>query len=202
MMTQMTAHHCRRLQRGGAPAANHRQMTKGLARSACCPKVSASLLVNSLGPNDAIWRQESGSTLAQVMACCLTAPSHYLNKCCLSSEMSSDIPLRTISQVISPPSITEISLKIIYAKFHWNLPGVNDLALNMLNCFENYKRCVHISYHILDFHNGATPYVAFHILWIPCCWCPGDLRSWNIPSPASVQLTLWPLRDWWLMHFW
>ena len=24
-----------------------------------------------------------GSTLAQVMACCLTAPSHYLNQCCL-----------------------------------------------------------------------------------------------------------------------
>ena len=32
---------------------------------------------------DAIWRQRSGSTLAQVMACCLTAPSHYLNQCWL-----------------------------------------------------------------------------------------------------------------------
>ena len=30
-----------------------------------------------------IWRQRSGSTLAQVMACCLTAPSHYLNQCWL-----------------------------------------------------------------------------------------------------------------------
>ena len=35
---------------------------------------------NSLAPNDAIWRQRSSSTLAQVMACCLTAPSHYLNQ--------------------------------------------------------------------------------------------------------------------------
>ena len=35
----------------------------------------------SLWPDDAIWRQRSGSTLAQVMACCLTAPSHYLNQC-------------------------------------------------------------------------------------------------------------------------
>ena len=34
---------------------------------------------NSLWPNDGIWRQRSGSTLAQVMACCLTVPSHYLN---------------------------------------------------------------------------------------------------------------------------
>ena len=35
------------------------------------------------GPSDAIWRQRSGSTLAQVMAWCLTAPSHYLNQCWL-----------------------------------------------------------------------------------------------------------------------
>ena len=39
--------------------------------------------VNSLGPSDAIWRQKTGLTLAQVMACCLTAPSHYLNQCWL-----------------------------------------------------------------------------------------------------------------------
>ena len=35
---------------------------------------------DSLWPSDAIWRQRSGSQLAQVMACCLTAPSHYLNQ--------------------------------------------------------------------------------------------------------------------------
>ena len=33
----------------------------------------------NLWPSDAIWRHKSGSTLAQVMACCLMAPSHYLN---------------------------------------------------------------------------------------------------------------------------
>ena len=38
---------------------------------------------NSLRPSDAIWRQWSWTTLAQVMACCLTAPSHYLNQCWL-----------------------------------------------------------------------------------------------------------------------
>ena len=32
---------------------------------------------------DAIWGHRSGSTLAQVMACCLVAPSNYLNQCCL-----------------------------------------------------------------------------------------------------------------------
>ena len=39
--------------------------------------------VNSLWPSDAIWRHRSRSTLVQVMACCRTAPSHYLNQCWL-----------------------------------------------------------------------------------------------------------------------
>ena len=37
----------------------------------------------SLWPSDVIWWLGSRSTLAQVMACCLTAPSHYLNQCWL-----------------------------------------------------------------------------------------------------------------------
>ena len=36
---------------------------------------------NSLWPSDAIWPYRYWSTLAQVMACCLMAPSHYLNQC-------------------------------------------------------------------------------------------------------------------------
>ena len=40
-------------------------------------------MVNSLWPSDVIWRQRTWSTLVQVMACCLTAPNHYLNQCWL-----------------------------------------------------------------------------------------------------------------------
>ena len=42
--------------------------------------------INSMWPNDAIWLCRSGSTLAQVMACCLMAPSHYLNQVWLPSQ--------------------------------------------------------------------------------------------------------------------
>ena len=52
--------------------------------------------VNSLQPNDAIWRRRSGSTLSQVMACCLTAPSHYLNKCWLSINNVPRYPYKSI----------------------------------------------------------------------------------------------------------
>ena len=38
---------------------------------------------NSIWPSDAIWHHRAWSTLVQVMACCLTAPSHYLNQCWL-----------------------------------------------------------------------------------------------------------------------
>ena len=43
----------------------------------------SSVWFNSLWPSDTIWRQGCGSTLAQVMACCQIAPSHYLNQCWL-----------------------------------------------------------------------------------------------------------------------
>ena len=46
-------------------------------------KYLVNLALNSLWPSDIIRRQRSVSTLAQVMACCLTAPSHYLNQCWL-----------------------------------------------------------------------------------------------------------------------
>ena len=39
--------------------------------------------INSLWPSDTIWWHRSGSTLDQVMAWCLMAPSHYLNQCWL-----------------------------------------------------------------------------------------------------------------------
>ena len=42
---------------------------------------------NSLWPSDTISRHRPGSTLAQIMACCLTAPSHYLILCWLFTSV-------------------------------------------------------------------------------------------------------------------
>ena len=39
--------------------------------------------INTLWPSDTIWQCRYGLKLAQVMACCLLALSHYLNQCCL-----------------------------------------------------------------------------------------------------------------------
>ena len=59
---------------------------------------------NSLWPSDAICWHRTGSTLAQVMACCLTAPSHYLNHCWLI--------IRAISPGILWRFVLDLSLKI------------------------------------------------------------------------------------------
>ena len=75
----------------------------------------------SLRPSDVIWRQRSGSTLAQGMACCLMAPGHYLNQCGLiiSEVQWHSIRIRAIPQEIPQPSITKVRLKISCLKFYW-----------------------------------------------------------------------------------
>ena len=59
--------------------ARHRAILAHVRTSSHMMIVQATL-INSLWPSDAIWRQRSGSTLAKAMACCLTAPSYYLNQ--------------------------------------------------------------------------------------------------------------------------
>ena len=83
--------------------------------------------INSLWPSDAIMWQGSRSTLFQVMACCLTAPSHYLNQCWLIITKVQWCSSGAISLEISQPSDTKINLKIIFLIFYWNLPGANEL---------------------------------------------------------------------------
>ena len=70
---------------------------------------TGSLLINSFWPCDAIWRHRSGLTLSQVMACCLMAPSHYLNQCWLNISVSCVIQLRMLSQEMLKISILDTS---------------------------------------------------------------------------------------------
>ena len=76
--------------------------------------------INSLRPSDTIWRQWCWATLAQVMALCLMATSHYLNQCCFtttdmyrhSSQGDSTIDTWAICQQIIQlllPSVVQIS---------------------------------------------------------------------------------------------
>ena len=83
--------------------------------------------LKSLWPGDTIWRHGTRSTLAQVMACCLTAPSHYLNQCWL---IIVEVPWHLSQGVIRryvKIAINKSRLKIAVLKWHLGLPGANEL---------------------------------------------------------------------------
>ena len=84
--------------------------------------------INSLWPDDAIRRHGTRSTLAQVMACCLTAPSHYLNHVDLILVRSHGIHLRALSLVDVKIQINKTRLKIAVLKWHLGTPGTNELT--------------------------------------------------------------------------
>ena len=63
---------------------NARQLFTGIGTDADWPcTTNEPNNIKSLWPSDAFWRHRSMSTMALVMACCLTAPSHYMNQCWL-----------------------------------------------------------------------------------------------------------------------
>ena len=83
--------------------------------------------INLLWPSDVKWWHKPVSTWAQVMARCLTAPSHYLNQCWHIISKVHWHSSEPISREILQPSITKINWKVTYLKFHLNLSGVNEL---------------------------------------------------------------------------
>ena len=77
--------------------------------------------------SDTLWRHRTGSILAQVMACCLMAPSHYLNQCWF---LLSDLLWHSAESnftVIAQMHFGIMSLKIILLKSLPLLPGANEL---------------------------------------------------------------------------
>ena len=87
------------------------------------------LSFNSLWPRDAIWRHRPMSTLAHVMACCLTAPSHYMKHCWLIISQCCDIHPRATSYEVLKISIWGISLKITLFKLFSHPLGANERRL-------------------------------------------------------------------------
>ena len=90
------------------------------------------ILFNSLWPSDAMWCHRTSSTLVDVMACCLMAPSHYINQCLLIISgvlwQSPEGNCTENAQDKTQPSISKISFAIICLKLHSNRPGTNELT--------------------------------------------------------------------------
>ena len=103
--------------------------------------------INPLWRIDVIWRHRSGSTLAQVMAWCLTAPSHYLNQCWLliievlwhSSESNSTARAQAI---ILQNELESYILKITVISLRGHC-GITVFTKNKTSCLHSWK----IKYH-------------------------------------------------------
>ena len=80
-------------------------------------------VINRLWPSDTIWWYRSGSTLARVIACCLMAPSHYLNQCWLIiHEAHWHLSEGNLTEKI--PDVTHYEVKITHLKIILHPPGV------------------------------------------------------------------------------
>ena len=98
---------------------------------------------NSLRPSGhAIWYQRSWPTLAQVIACCLMAPSHYLKQCCVHLQWV----MWHLHESNFPGSTHDIKqydeFEIIFSKY-CSLPGTNELkhVLKMTCILWRYGSC-------------------------------------------------------------
>ena len=106
------------------PIQNYVIDTEGIIRLTQCPENSTS----SLWLIDAIWRHRSGSTLAEVMDWCLTAPSYYLIQCWFIIRRSYDIHLRTLPKDDLTKLISVTKLQIRFLKSHTDFTGANKLT--------------------------------------------------------------------------
>ena len=93
-------------------------------------KMSGVHSINSLAPSDTVLRHWSWSALVQVMACCLTAPSHCLNQCWFF--ISAAIHLRVISQQMHKLIIFDMTLKISNLKVQPLFPGANESTYDVI----------------------------------------------------------------------
>ena len=118
------------------------------------------------------------------MACCLTAPSHYMNQCWL---IISEVPWHSSQGIIirrCKIPINEMRLKIAVLKWHPGLPGSNELIgvlvflispeYDVFSCFYLQHSCspnVFVQNVFVDTHDLRFPWVAFFAAqWVTFCF--------------------------------
>ena len=79
------------------------------------------------------------------------------------------------------------SIKILYStKYQVTL------TLNMLDCFKDYKRCIHILYHMLDSvqqKKSKSQWSMMSSIQYHSCW---SLVPWRLKEPGHQQVWHWP----------
>ena len=147
-------------------------------------------LLTHLGPSDAIWCWGSWSTLVQVMACCLTAPSHYLNHCWLVISKvlwhsSEDIIIRRFEDTNQQSKIENYIFKITlrFPRGQWvNYPNHAHHAMLPFSQAELLLMMLSAPLLLLWNHNTWQLnrniwYTVPHYYDVHCCW---DQSIWKL----------------------
>ena len=102
-------------------------------------------LIDPLWLGDATWCWRLWTSLVQIMDCCLTAPSHYLNQRWLIINGASwHSPDNNLQEALVT-SINRISFKIILLKSHPYLSGANELKSLGHLITDSHRLCVQTS---------------------------------------------------------
>ena len=145
--------------------------------------------INSLWPSDAIWQHRSWSTLAQVMACCLTAPSHYLNQCWLFVSTDqwrlSKGNFTRDTQAINH----ENQLQFAWIKFLSNLPGANEL-IQWPDCPLGYKVLQDVLKPWIMWHHAYV--IPSPGRWLMGCFLLDDI-NWLVPERRNSSTSVMEL---------
>ena len=150
-----------------------------------------------------------------MMACCLMAPSRYLNQCWLkSSNAFHGIHLRAISQEVHEILFHKLSLKITLLKLQLHIPGVDGLMcwiqlIMFFNC--NVELVLIFNFSLLSTEHTSqmmtclwdiSPFTAGHVglFWYHCT----DTLSYNSThcNTFSKNLSTWDVMGPVVYHLW
>ena len=117
--------------------------------------------LNSLGPGDPYMHHGAGSSLFQVMSCCLSAPSHYLHQCWLVVNGT----LRNKVQWSFNPKLNIFIDEIVFGRCRRPKWRPSCLSLNVLTSDHVQLQCKPINF---DIATLVTPRLTSHVhkIWI------------------------------------
>ena len=146
-------------------------------------------------PSDAIWRHWYGSTLAQVIACCLTTPSHYLSQCWhITSKVRSSY-IHLTRWYISHQSLNlvrKLLIKILFQspRGQWvNILDNTDHVIMVLHCADSHLLGI---FHFC--HSHILPKFPLHesLQWLRVIW-PLSFKHLILESHIQALAILYAL---------
>ena len=142
------------------------------------------ITLNALWPNDAIWRQRSGSTLVP------SGNKPLLEPMLIDHQWSPvTFILGQFHNRCPKPSITKIYLKTTYIKLHSNFPGANELNKFVLQTRDNTPHNRLDSFTVGD--AKFTEYKLFLLIQGNAVTWLYLVKEWYMLPPQEMPQTIW-----------